>query len=213
MASAAAREACWKAWIGKQVSKESGKPFKSGEKLGTVTGMITHPITKRPAFTMQEDGTYVECCRCQLESDKPSWALAPPWVIGLAVKAFGDDIGSWSWRGFAEFREGEYLCNQVRPVEALDKANIEVIREVMRIVNDRFNLKANGELLSREKNRARAYEQTLRSTLSVVPAVLVRSIKGDDLVMIQERAERLGYYASIASTSRASSRSSTSCEC
>jgi hypothetical protein len=57
----------WETWIGKQVYKESGK---SGAKLGTVTGIIEHPITENPAFTMLEDGTYVECRRCMLETGK-----------------------------------------------------------------------------------------------------------------------------------------------
>lgn len=56
----------WPNWVGKQVSKRSGKPFKSGEKVGTVTGLIEHPTTKQPAFTLAEDGTHVECRRCQL---------------------------------------------------------------------------------------------------------------------------------------------------
>ena len=47
-----------------QVIKKSGKPFKSGSTVATVTGVITHPITGRQAYTLLEDGTYVEVIRC-----------------------------------------------------------------------------------------------------------------------------------------------------
>lgn len=52
-------------YIREKVSKNmSGKPFKSGEKINTVKGIITHPILKIPAFVFFEDDSYVECRRC-----------------------------------------------------------------------------------------------------------------------------------------------------
>lgn len=51
--------------IGTKVVKISGKPFKSGEKVGTVDGFIDHPTTGRLCFLMLEDGTHVECSRCK----------------------------------------------------------------------------------------------------------------------------------------------------
>ena len=64
--------------IGKKVSKGSiteepkckrankFKPFKSGFKVNTVKGVITHPIINVPAYTFEEDDSYVECRRCKL---------------------------------------------------------------------------------------------------------------------------------------------------
>jgi hypothetical protein len=55
--------------IGKQVTKlkegRQPKPFKSGLKVNTVKGIISHPILGIPAFTFLEDESYVECRRCQ----------------------------------------------------------------------------------------------------------------------------------------------------
>lgn len=58
----------YQSFIGKKVVKKSNKPFKSGEKTNTVKGIITHPILKIPAYTFEEDESYVECRRCFLES-------------------------------------------------------------------------------------------------------------------------------------------------
>lgn len=55
----------YKKWIGKKVSKISKKPFKSTLKINTVKGVTTHSITKKPAFTFQEDDRIVECHRCE----------------------------------------------------------------------------------------------------------------------------------------------------
>ena len=59
--------------IGKKVSKcsitdkeQNSKPFKSGFKINTIKGVITHPILNVPAYTFQEDDSYVECRRCKL---------------------------------------------------------------------------------------------------------------------------------------------------
>lgn len=52
-------------FIGKQVMKKQ-KPFKSGNRINTVKGVINHPILNRPAFVFEEDDSYVECNRCRL---------------------------------------------------------------------------------------------------------------------------------------------------
>jgi hypothetical protein len=59
--------------IGQKVRKRSNqnnrtasKPFKSGLRINTVKGIIEHPITKKPAFTFEEDDSCVECWICIL---------------------------------------------------------------------------------------------------------------------------------------------------
>jgi len=56
----------YKDWIGKTVFKPSGKPFKSGKKTNTVTGIVDHPILRIPSFTFSEDESVVECRQCKL---------------------------------------------------------------------------------------------------------------------------------------------------
>jgi hypothetical protein len=53
-------------WIGKQVVKNSGKPFKSGDTVNTVKGLTTNLQTGNSAFTFEEDESNVECWRCKL---------------------------------------------------------------------------------------------------------------------------------------------------
>ena len=43
------------------------KPFKSGLKVNTVRGVINHPILNVPAYTFEEDDSYVECRRCKIQ--------------------------------------------------------------------------------------------------------------------------------------------------
>lgn len=51
--------------IGKKVVKfPSNKPFKSGFKTNTVKDVIAHEETGRPAFTFEEDDSYVEAQKC-----------------------------------------------------------------------------------------------------------------------------------------------------
>lgn len=53
-----------------KVKKKNGKPFKSGLKIGTVTGLIDHPILlekkgeKVPAYTFAEDDSFVAISQC-----------------------------------------------------------------------------------------------------------------------------------------------------
>ncbi len=60
--------------IGQKTHKSSGKktdlnppepkPFKSGFKVNTIKGVINHPQLNIPAYTFEEDDSYVECRRC-----------------------------------------------------------------------------------------------------------------------------------------------------
>lgn len=57
--------------IGKRVCKGSiceqklnNKPFKSGSIINTVKDIIMHPTLNIPAYTFEEDDSYVECRRC-----------------------------------------------------------------------------------------------------------------------------------------------------
>ncbi len=54
----------FKSYVGKQVFKSSGKPFKSKSAINTVKDVIMHPILHCPAFIFNEDDSYVECDRC-----------------------------------------------------------------------------------------------------------------------------------------------------
>lgn len=55
-------------WIGKQVRKKSGKPFKSGFLINTVKDTCTneHDPKKRTAFTFEEDESMVNIDQCEL---------------------------------------------------------------------------------------------------------------------------------------------------
>jgi hypothetical protein len=50
--------------IGKPVSKKSGKPFKSGNKVNTVLGLTTNPATGKVAYTFLEDDSVVDAFIC-----------------------------------------------------------------------------------------------------------------------------------------------------
>lgn len=52
--------------LGRKVSKQSGRPFKSGEKTATISGYTFNDMTKKLAFTFEEDDSNVECFRCTL---------------------------------------------------------------------------------------------------------------------------------------------------
>jgi len=67
--------AFYETWIGEKVIKvnmrkgkevHNRKKFKSGQLINTVKGVIDHPILGIPAYTFEEDESYVECRRCQL---------------------------------------------------------------------------------------------------------------------------------------------------
>lgn len=56
--------------IGQRVTKmrkggnKAAKPFKSKLTINTVKGIINHPHLNIPAFTFEEDDSFVECRRC-----------------------------------------------------------------------------------------------------------------------------------------------------
>ena len=62
--------------IGKKVHKFSLygvnkiRPFKSGQKINTIKGVMVHPITGRPAYTFEEDDSHVEAFRCKIAEDE-----------------------------------------------------------------------------------------------------------------------------------------------
>lgn len=63
-------KAIYETMIGIQVFKTSKKPFKSGEKIGTISGFgEPNPYTNRMTFTFLEDDSTVECFRCKILKD------------------------------------------------------------------------------------------------------------------------------------------------
>jgi len=51
----------------KNIGKYKLKPFKSGLKVNTISGVIPHPkLEGRMAYTFDEDESYVECRRCEV---------------------------------------------------------------------------------------------------------------------------------------------------
>jgi len=55
----------WDQWLGKQIIKHSGKPFKSRFKIGIPQEMTTNPNSNKLAFKM-DDGSVVDCHQCKL---------------------------------------------------------------------------------------------------------------------------------------------------
>ncbi len=57
--------------IGLEVVKISGKPFKSGSKINSVTGIVTNEEDpeKREGFTFEEDDSIVNCEMCELPTE------------------------------------------------------------------------------------------------------------------------------------------------
>lgn len=56
----------------KVIKSKSDKPFKSGNKINTVKGIINHPELNIPAYIFEEDDSYVECRRCfKYKTPKP----------------------------------------------------------------------------------------------------------------------------------------------
>lgn len=65
--------------IGKRVTKmrkggaKAAKPFKSKLTIGTVKDIINHPYLNIPAFTFEEDDSFVECRRCFEVDNDINW--------------------------------------------------------------------------------------------------------------------------------------------
>lgn len=67
-------------WIGKRVRKISGKPFKSQQKVNTVTGVCVHDHRPGLAFKFMEDSSHVACETCVLAPEEQS-VLMPNDVV------------------------------------------------------------------------------------------------------------------------------------
>lgn len=55
----------WQTWVGKQIVKHSGKPFKSTFKVGVVKDIMVNPYSNKIAFLM-DDESLVDCHQCKL---------------------------------------------------------------------------------------------------------------------------------------------------
>ncbi len=53
--------------VGIKVSKKSRKPFKSGNKINTVSGYILNPRTGKDALMFDEDDSIVDLQQCIVE--------------------------------------------------------------------------------------------------------------------------------------------------
>jgi len=51
---------------GRTNNHRRGKPFKSGFMINTIKGIINHEQLNVPAYTFEEDDSYVECKRCEI---------------------------------------------------------------------------------------------------------------------------------------------------
>lgn len=83
--------------IGRQVCKTTlrkhgnPKPFRSGNKVNTVKGVIMHPTMDIPAYTFVEDDSYVECRRCHPIEDKGNTTFTVGIDITLAQDVAGNN--------------------------------------------------------------------------------------------------------------------------
>jgi hypothetical protein len=50
--------------VGTKVKKVSNKPFKSGNKVNTISGYTTHPLKKTLCYTFENDESFVEAVIC-----------------------------------------------------------------------------------------------------------------------------------------------------
>lgn len=55
----------WKDYVGKEIEKHSGKPFKNGEKTNIVKGFGINPYSGKPGFVVEDD-SIVDCYQCKL---------------------------------------------------------------------------------------------------------------------------------------------------
>ena len=72
--------------IGEKVRKKGAKkkifnrkPFKSARLINTIKGVTTHPELQIPAYTFEEDDSYVECQRCKILSPDEIINLTKQW--------------------------------------------------------------------------------------------------------------------------------------
>lgn len=55
----------WVNYIGKEIEKHSGKPFKSGDKIAIPISIETNPYSGKEGFKLG-DNTIVDCMQCKL---------------------------------------------------------------------------------------------------------------------------------------------------
>ena len=58
----------WSNWVGKEIEKFSGKPFKSQNKTAIPNSVGINPNSGKIAFYFNETNTYVDCFQCKLKS-------------------------------------------------------------------------------------------------------------------------------------------------
>jgi len=84
--------------IGKRVCKATqrkygnGKPFRSGNKVNTIKGVIMHPIMHIPSYTFVEDDSYVECRRCVIVVDNEKTNITIGMDLTLLQNVAGADV-------------------------------------------------------------------------------------------------------------------------
>jgi len=69
------------------------KPFKSGNKINTIKGVINHPILDIPAYIFEEDDSYVECRRCNTFGMSTEEYLRMSFHLDIAFTVIGDKPG------------------------------------------------------------------------------------------------------------------------
>lgn len=100
--------------IGTKVYKISGNPFKSGFKVGTVTGVVTNEQDpkKRPAYTFEEDDSIVNCELCKtIEEHVPATLIDTR--VGDTLYVIDDkyDIKSYVSIIITDIKEEDDLIN------------------------------------------------------------------------------------------------------
>lgn len=110
-----ASESQWDTWVGVEVEKHSGKPFKSGLKIGTPMSTTINPHSGKKAFLM-DDGSIVDCLQVKPveipEQQVQLLAMAKGWRMipndeyafdGYTIQLKKHFIGIPYW-------SDEYLC-------------------------------------------------------------------------------------------------------
>jgi hypothetical protein len=146
----------YESMIGKKVKKTSDKPkpFKSGFKINTVKDIVRHEFLDIPAFTFEEDDSYVECRRCVLANEEEDLI----YVNQKGKKIFAIQwSGNWNKQKVEQFvgkelvsileSETAYVAGQGPPIFSLEWENANVYRGNWFIKNHLGNI----EVMSNEK--------------------------------------------------------------
>lgn len=87
----------------------NNKKFKSGLLINTVKDVIEHPILKIPAYTFEEDDSYVECRRCFLVDTHE--------VVDLVYHEDENNIAfQGTYKECMEWKSKQGFGYQVRPI-------------------------------------------------------------------------------------------------